>query len=195
VVGAVGVLVGSWITIYRDNQERRHKFIKQQCEEFYAPMVGLRREIRAKSEARLRIRDNVHAVRAKKRESGEWTPAIQREHDDRDKLSFESLIDYDNKQLAEEIIPAFRQMRDLFRERGWLAELRAREHHQELVEFVEIWNRVLKDSVPLDAINHLNMMKQSLNLFIETSKAILIACTRCFEREIKRCGGWLRHSR
>jgi hypothetical protein len=58
------------------------------------------------------------------------------------------LQDYSNKQLREELIPAYRKMAALFAERMYLAEASTRKHYAAPLEFVEIWNRHLAQSIP-----------------------------------------------
>jgi uncharacterized protein Usg len=52
-------------------------------------------------------------------------------------------IEYNNRQLTEQLVPAYRRMVDHFRENFWLAEYSTREHFPLLVQFVEKWNRDL----------------------------------------------------
>ena len=49
------VYVGHKLTASREKKSRKHAFALCQVEEFYSPLVGIRNEIRAKSELRARI--------------------------------------------------------------------------------------------------------------------------------------------
>ena len=54
---------------------------------------------------------------------------------------FTRIIEYDNRQLREELIPAYRKMVNLFRDNMWLAESETKEYFGQLIEFVELWER------------------------------------------------------
>jgi hypothetical protein len=69
---------------------------------------------------------------------------------------FERIIDYDNRQLAEDIIPAYRKMAGLFKDKMHLAEFSTIRHFAAFVEFVEIWNRWLDKSIPREVLGELN---------------------------------------
>ena len=111
--GLTGVGVGSYLTVLRDRRERRFQFLKAQLDEFYAPLVGMRREIRAKSEVRVRV----HAA------TGEaWDPLLEgadqaatRQIEEFHSAEFDSVVHYSNEQLRKELLPLYRRMVALFR--------------------------------------------------------------------------------
>jgi len=53
--GFAGVLVGAWLTARRERERRRYSFIQRQLQELYSPLLGLRLEIRLRSELRNRL--------------------------------------------------------------------------------------------------------------------------------------------
>jgi hypothetical protein len=61
VAGLFGVAVGGWMTGHHQKKERESAFIKERLRDFYAPLLGMRSEIRVKSELRLKISSIAHA--------------------------------------------------------------------------------------------------------------------------------------
>ena len=166
--GLVGVVIGAWLTGRRERSQRRLAFVEEQLKDFYSPILGLRREIRMRSELRVRIHDTAGTVwrelcEEKRQISvdalGEFSIARGPE--------FEKLIEYDNKQLQEELLPAYRQMVKLFRENLWLADVDTREHYQRLIEFVDLWDRWIAKSIPGEVIERLDHSEENLKPFYD----------------------------
>ena len=82
---------------------------------------------------------------------------------------FTKIIDWDNTKLQEELLPAYRQMLDLFRENYWLAKPETRDHYPTLVEFVEVWNRWLDDALPREVLERLEHSKKNSSRSMITS--------------------------
>ena len=61
VAGLLGVAVGGWMQGHHQKKERENAFIKERLRDFYAPLLGMRSEIRAKSELRLKVSSIAHA--------------------------------------------------------------------------------------------------------------------------------------
>ncbi len=108
VSGFLGVVAGAWLTAKREKAQRRYTFREKQLQEFYSPLLGLRAEIRVRSDRRKEI----HAVA-----DSEWQRlcAEARQRSDPEDLvrlernrwkEFEAVIDYDDRQLAQELVPA-----------------------------------------------------------------------------------------
>ena len=169
--GLAGVIVGAWLTGRRERSQRRLAFVEKQLEDFYSPMLGLRNEIRMRSELRVRIHDVADVVWrelcARARQVGE--DALANLSQTRGP-EFRKQIDYDNKQLQEELLPAYQQMAKLFRENLWLADPDTREHYQHLLEFVELWDRWLAKSIPAEVIERLEHSEENLKPFYEHLK-------------------------
>src|SRR5258708_29806720 len=51
----LGVAVGGYFTAHNQKRERQQRRINEQLAEFYSPMLGIRAQVRAKSELRLKI--------------------------------------------------------------------------------------------------------------------------------------------
>jgi hypothetical protein len=75
---------------------------------------------------------------------------------------FGRIISYDNEQLRTTLMPAYRQILALFRDKLWLAEAETRSYAGALVDFIEIWERFLSESIPGEVILALNHSEESL---------------------------------
>ncbi len=166
--GLVGVAVGAWLTGCRDREQRRLAYIEKQLKGFYSPMLGLRNEIRMLGGLRNRVQKTANAVWeglcVQARNAGTNTLSALTE---RRGSEFSKIIEYDNKKLREEVMPAFRQMAKLFRENLWLAEPDTRSHYESLIEFVEIWNMWLAKSIPGEVVERLNHSEEKLKPFYQ----------------------------
>ena len=60
---------------------------------------------------------------------------------------FERAIAYNTAQFTQGILPAFRKMLSLFQDKLPLVEESTQAHCSALVEFVEVWNRVMADAI------------------------------------------------
>jgi hypothetical protein len=147
----------------REHEARQFAFVERQLEEFYAPMIGCLRRIRAKSNVRLEIG---------KASDTAWQK-ICGEHPkpffDHEKYfgPFQKSIEYDNKQLREEIIPLYEQMLSVFTQKYWLANLSTRQWYPELTAFVELWLRWLDRSIPAEVIQEMDYTEERLTPFYE----------------------------
>lgn len=166
--GLAGVVVGAWLTGRRERDQRRLAFVEKQLKEFYSPMLGLRTEVRMRTELRVRIHNTADAVwRSLCENARQVGVEALRDISQTRGPEFKKLIDYDNKQLQEELLPAYRQMAKLFRENLWLADPDTREHYQRLIEFVELWDRWLAKSMPAEVIERLEHSEDNLKPFYE----------------------------
>src|SRR2546427_3470522 len=113
IFGFVGILLGAWLSGRRETAHRRYLFRERQLRDLYSPLLGLRSEIRIKSELREKVRAAAHA---------EWQRLCQEARDTAHppenlrKLStekgpeLERLFDYDNQQLVDDLVPSYRKM-------------------------------------------------------------------------------------
>jgi len=108
-------------------------------------MLAIRERLRAKLETSLKI--NSAASAAWEREIGE---AGDRLEEVRQELrpEYDNIIEYNNQQLRDELIPLYVQMIDLFTAKMHLAEASTRTHFPALVEFVELWQRTFRRALP-----------------------------------------------
>lgn len=166
IFGLIGVAVGAWLTSHRERSQRRLAFVEQQLKDFYSPMLGLRNETRAIHELRVRINNTAGAVWSELCEEASQvgTDALGHLSTSRSP-EFEKLIEYDNRRLPAELQPAYRQMREMFRQNLWLLDVDTREYYSRLVEFVEVWDRLLANSIPGEVMERLGHSEENLNPF------------------------------
>jgi hypothetical protein len=148
--GLVGVVLGAFLTSWNQRQERHHRFLLDQLSVFYSPMLAYRKRIRAKSELRLKISNVASAAWRSEISTAREAGGVARVQETRQELSpqFERIIEYDNQQLSNELIPLYAKMLDLFTKEMHLAEPSTRTHYAALVEYVELWERYLRESLP-----------------------------------------------
>lgn len=166
--GLGGVMLGAWLTGKRETRQRELAFIERQLCGFYSPLLGIRSEIHMRSELRLKIQKTADAewrsLCKEKQKVG--VDALQTLSSERGE-EFQKIIEYDNQQLREELIPAYRRMVNLFRDNMWLAEPETKGHFGPLLEFVELWERWLAKSLPPEVITALEHGEGSLHQFYE----------------------------
>jgi hypothetical protein len=80
---------------------------------------------------------------------------------------FKRIIDYDNQQLKEDVLPKYREMLCLFTDRYHLAAADTRAFYEPFLEFVEIWNRVLAQSLPPEVYGKLKHDEETLDPFYQ----------------------------
>jgi len=154
--GLAGVFLGGWITARNQREKRRADFVERQLSEFYSPLVSLRVEIWARSKLRAQIQSAATSEWGRLDEEA-TTPEAKRQLQETRWPDFSAIIEDDNRTLSEALIPAYRQMATTFREKMWLAEPETRTHFAALTEFVEVWERYLRNALPgevVRAIDH-----------------------------------------
>ena len=163
-----GLLIGSWLASKRDVSKRRYAFLERQLREFYSPLLGLRAEIRMRGELRARIHSAADAewrrLCAEARETADPVNAFQKLEESKGR-QFEGIIEYDNRQLVEELMPAYRRMLSIFRDNLWLADVETRQYFGKFLEFVELWERWLAKSIPHEVIDKLGHSEATLEPF------------------------------
>jgi hypothetical protein len=109
IAGIGGVLVGGLITFYIQLTDRRLARIREKLDQFYAPMVALRSEIKAKSETRLKLHGI--AQRTWEEQLGYLTnPSDKAEFTKERWPSYEKIFRYSEEQLKTELIPLYRKI-------------------------------------------------------------------------------------
>jgi hypothetical protein len=161
--GFAGVIAGAALTSRRERHARRLSFRSQQLQLLYGPLLGLRSEIQAISELRLRISNAADgAWRELAERRGDYqTDAFQRLIDERGP-QFDAIIQYNNRQLTEELLPTYRKMLETFRNNLWLAEPETVPRFARLVEFLNIWDRWLTKTLPSEVLDRLNHGEEAL---------------------------------
>lgn len=107
--GLLGVFVGSWLTIRRERLSRKLDFIEKQLRDFYSPMVGFFSDIFALNELEKKISecaDDTWGELAKENLQSNDSGERQARHNERWK-KFKPIIDYNNQQTYEKLVPFF----------------------------------------------------------------------------------------
>jgi hypothetical protein len=161
--GFAGVIAGAALTSRRERHARRLSFRSQQLQLLYGPLLGLRSEIQALSELRLRISHAAdsawHELCDRRGDYDEFT--FQQVMDERSP-QFEAIIQYDNRKLTEALIPTYKKMLETFRDNLWLAEPETVPHFARLVEFLDVWDRWLEKTLPAEVLERLNHGEEAL---------------------------------
>ena len=159
--GLVGVIAGSWATGHHQRIERRNSRFRDQLTQFYAPLRGMRADIKAKSV----LREKIHAIA-----NNEWqnkfvrvdNPDTKRQISSDAWPEYEKLADYSDDQLRTDIIPTYRKMVEHFMSNMAYAEESTITHYAAFVEFVEIWNRFEAKSLSREVAEKLNHAEKNL---------------------------------
>jgi hypothetical protein len=162
--GLIGVAIGALFTALNQKKQRKNDRIKDQLQNFYSPMLGMRSQIKAKSELRAELTSIAHSeIPRPFRAIVDLEKA--RKEDAEEAAEFQKLLDYNNKQLKEELIPLYRKMLDHFTEHLHLCEKSTIVYYAHLVEFIEIWNRFLEGSIPRIVLQKREHSEAELQLF------------------------------
>lgn len=132
-VGALGGALLTQVMIgHREKAARAVAFRKQQLEQFYGPLLAMHKEIRARSELRVKLQKAIDTEAASDPHIGAIAKNIQDE----------------NATFRDVLMPRYREMVNVFREKMWLAEPETRDFFPKLVEFFDVWDKILADKLP-----------------------------------------------
>jgi hypothetical protein len=162
--GAIGAVVVYFFGIRRLAVERRIGFRERQLSEFYAPLAGIRKQILSKSTFRLKVSNAANAAWHDICRS--YGSQIMLDHEER-YAPFKKIIEYENAQLENELIPLYREMLKLFTDRYHLAQPETRDFYAQFLEFVEIWNRSLAGALPGEVLEKLGHDESRVTPFYE----------------------------
>ena len=167
ITGLAGVVLGVWLANRQFLRQRKLDFYKTQLRQLYSPLVSVRKEIRILSEFRL----------AGEKASEEWwhkVCEVGKQIEDHDKSSqyydskgkkLTTQIEYENKQLTDKIIPAYKRMVEIFKENYWLAEENTKEFYPTLIKFVETWERFLSQTHEIEVLQQIQVKEGELMPF------------------------------
>ena len=195
----IGVMAGGWLTAHNQKRERQQRRINEQLAGFYGPMLALRTQLLSHSELSQKISGKAEVA---------WQAIVEPAYEGNDELrnidrvekvtqqrwpSFEKVMQYGNRQLVEEIIPSYRKMVELFASKMHLAEPSTITYFPALLEFVELWNRWLDESLPGEVLGLLNHTEGNLFPFYDN---LLENFARMHQElaEKRRWWGWWRRS-
>lgn len=181
----VGGLVVYLFGVRKFSLETRSAFVQKQLSEFYSPIAGYRKRIRAKSEVRVKVSEA--ASEAWKELCAPYSEAKQPMLNHEELYApYGKIIEYDNNQLREELMPLYRKMLEVFTEKYWLADADTRAYYQDFLEFVEIWERYLAEALPGDVNRKLGHTEENVKPFYEHIESKLTA----LQKEITSTSFW-----
>lgn len=181
----VGGLVVYVFGIRKFSLETRNAFIQKQLSEFYSPIAAYQKRIRARSEVRVKVSEA--ANEAWKELCVPYSDAKQPMLNHEELFApYGKIIDYDNNQLREELMPLYRKMLEIFTENYWLADTDTRAYYQDFLEFVEIWERYLAEALPGKVIKKLGHTEDNVKPFYEHIESKLTA----LQKEITSTSFW-----
>jgi hypothetical protein len=101
--------------------------IREQLDRFYSPLLGIRERLRANGETRLKVSAAAEAAWRNLCSRVEGSDPVSRADAflklEKERFpGFEKIIEYNNRQLAEEVVPLYRRMVEIFTGNMWLAE-------------------------------------------------------------------------
>lgn len=173
----VGILGGGYLGHrYAQDQAKATKgldFLERRVREFYSPMVGCIQRLRALGEMRLEI------SRASNSAWGKICERAPKPFLDHEKHfePFRKIIEYDNSQLYEDILPTYDRMVAIFTDSYWLADDVTRPYYGEFCRFVEIWHRYKAESLPYEVMQEIQHSEERLHPLYSALEATLRALT------------------
>jgi uncharacterized protein Usg len=84
---------------------------------------------------------------------------------DERRTQFKAIIEDDNTALKSFVLPDYQQMLTIFREKMWLAEPQTRTYFPTLVEFIDVWERHLRGTLPGEVVQEIKHTEERLHPF------------------------------
>jgi hypothetical protein len=180
--GLGGVWLGGWLSDRRERDKRRTDFITRQLTELYGPLVSMSAEIEVRNALRDKIsKANIEARREQMRMANQGDPNEARQVAKETGTVSLKLSKYEDASLREILMPIYRSMLSLCREKVWLTEPETRKHFTMLIEYVEILDRIIRDALPFDVLEHLDHDDEAPYIFYahleETSDRLKLSLT------------------
>lgn len=178
--GLVGVLAGAWYTGYLQKQQAKLSFIEKQLKHLYSPLLGAINEITILNQIVTNISDSANtewqegckeAREEARTDEGIDYESIRVNRENRIK-KYAKIIDYNNQQLIDSVLPSYHHMVSIFRENYYLADPNTCEYFYTLIEFVNLWDRWLKKTIPEEVLVNLNHNENRLFIFYKEVKKI-----------------------
>ncbi len=160
--GLSGVAIGAFLTTRRETLNRKYKFIERQLTDFYSPLLAIRMDLKVSGELRLRISNTADSEWRKLCARFEGQPDELRKLSETSGEKFNKIIGYDNEKLRNKDIPAYHKMLEIIQNNMWLAEKSTLKHFPKLIEFVDLWDRFLKETLPGEVVQALDHSEKSL---------------------------------
>jgi len=166
--GLLGVAIGAWLTSRREQTQRKLKFIENQLSLFYSPLWGIKNTIHRNAELRATLQNiGQEQWELLCAESEMLCPEVRQKNTAEKWPRFKKLLEYDDQKFVEELFPLYQEMLECFRKNYWLADEETRSYYPTLLQYVEIWNRNLKDALPYEVWKSLDHKESHLLAFYE----------------------------
>jgi hypothetical protein len=157
-----GIFLWAWLSNRNEQRRQRRDFIEKQVRELYAPLLDIRQQVRALSELRVRtLAEGVWQELCHEGRERGGPEALRRLSAERSTV-FEAIVHDKNDQWKKEVLPCYKAMLQIFQEKMWLAEETTRERFQKLSVYVELWERGLNRTIPVEAVAWLNVREADL---------------------------------
>ncbi len=165
-IGPLGVAVGGWTAHQNHRYELRQQLLQRKLEEFYGPRLALRHRLKAELGLGLRI-SQIPAEQWPKKGSGVRDPADIEKIRRPELPAYERDIEYDNRERKEEALPGFPETYRIFFENMYLAKPCTGSQVAELVNFIEVWERRMQESLAAKVLLRLDHSEAQLHPFHE----------------------------
>ena len=160
-LGATAAFV---FALRKASADRRAEFRRQQLTEFYSPIAGYAKRVRALLAMSKRVweakekgwRDVLEPYH------GRYTDKLD-EHSER----FAKIVEYENAQVDDELLPAYRAILEVFTSKYSFALPSTREYYEGYYAFVNHWERVKREALPTEVRQHLPHEAELLHAFFE----------------------------
>ena len=138
-------------------------------------MLGTINEFRILNKVEAKISNSANA---------NWQKTCKEEHENKDDYSslqkimdekkdkYIKIIDYNNQQLTENILPSYHHMVSIFKEYYYLADHNTCKYFYPLIEYVNLWDRWLKKTIPAEVITDLEHGERALLPFYKEIEEI-----------------------
>jgi hypothetical protein len=164
--GLVGVFLGGWLSDRRERQKQRNDFIRLQLSEFYGPLLSIFTEIGAREALRVKVVRTITHLHERQMQEIRQQGHEVAHHAGVDSLNKLAVATNDERRIfCETAMPAYRKMLAIFREKIWLVEPATRNYFTPFVEFIDIWERTLRDTISPDIVTEMGHDAQNLHSF------------------------------
>jgi hypothetical protein len=125
----------------------------------------MHKEIRARSELRVKLQEAIDAQHME--EMLHAGPGKTEEASDAHLPAILTNIWDENETFRNVLMPRYHEMIDVFRNKMWLAEPETREYFKSLVEFVDVWDKILANKLPHSIAPAIGHTEQNLHSFYQ----------------------------
>lgn len=162
--GLLGVSIGGWINSKNDKARRQAEFLEKQLSEFYGPLLGIRTEIKARSNLREVLGNATGRAWHRLTSSNEeWPQRLATEMNKLPEFGQQNVHEWEA--FREITMPLYRRMIQIFRDKMSLADQDTRGYFDELLMFIDIWERHIAKKIPPEVIEETGHSEERLKPF------------------------------